>query len=249
MKFTPSVLARLVFTVFLTAVVLFVGLTWPGDHSSSWASPAQYPHAQTVPPRPPKVTPTATAFPLPNEPTDEPEQPDSSSDDEDGGEGDGDREAPPAVENPNSANEPAPEFQKPVDQPAQSEARPAQDQRPLSEPPAGAEQGESQPLSKSGPSADQAPGMASPNTAGLPRQTDDKDPAGYVEPALETGADAAVKSSEMDTVVNEGQQAEVDPSSTSAERPAFEAGLPVWVYGLGVGLILILIGVFSVKRS
>jgi hypothetical protein len=213
--------------------VIFVvcGLVLSGEQNISWAASQQNPYLQTIPTRPPTVEPGPTAEPTPpTEPTPpaEPTLPsDEGNDNEGGDDDDGDEPAsgpPPAQaseQDPTEAEEALPPL-KPsgVDQPAEINA-------------------------------------SAPVESQLPQEDNNADELDLTRPQQANSGSEVTPDTTTSGEVSTGTGPDhPDPLATAPaasdanlKLPFYQTGSLLWLYLLGLGVILIISGVYLVKRA
>lgn len=231
----------------IMGIALLSAVLFMSTGQLSWAAPAQLPHMQTVPPRPPDdegeppPAPPEEPAPAPNEPPAE-DSPTQSDDGDNNGGSSGSQNTP--------QEEPVAE---PTDEPAAavSEEAPAQPETSQEEPPA--ETGATTVDQESGPGA-----TADPVEAGTTNEaTVEDNTAGIVEEPEAAIADPQnsrsqnVAFEEKVSAISQEASAEASAETVPGEVAAPEAsGFPLyWLIVLGVGLALIAAGTVIMKRA
>jgi hypothetical protein len=210
------------------------GLVWSGEQHISWAAPQQNPYLQTIPTRPPTVEPGPTAEPTPpTEPTPpaEPTLPSDEGNDNEGGDDDGDEPAsgqPPAQASdqaPTEAEEAVPTLEpSSVDQPAIAQPE----------------------INTNAPVESQ-----------LPQEEDKADELDLTRPQQANSGSEVTPDMTTSGEVSTGTGPDHPDSLAAApaasdinmKLPFYQTGSLLWLYLLGLGVILIISGVYLVKRA
>ncbi len=212
-------------------ILPILGIFGSQDQSISWAAPEQNPLMQTIPPRPPTTEPEPTTQPTPVTPP--PGQP---SNENDTGNKDDNRDEILVV---------------PVDPPEQSGDSIPDQPFPSSEETGQDGQGNNS-SSLSAPSAKE-------------NDREDTRPLPVVEPGFETSGQTStsvVNPTDLESsppTLNLDEDAGVEHSplaerplpmpQSNLKSPVDEDGSLIWLYAFGLGVILILTGIFLVKRA
>jgi hypothetical protein len=237
---------RLVLAVLLSAAGLTVGLLWNGGQELIWAAPGQNPYLQTVPTRSP--TPPSESSPAPA-PTDQ------SPEDDDGGDvtpalppeeatssptlppGEVETSSPTSVMSPTSiAASPTPSVSGPADTvvPSGTATSPEPDSSAVAPATTAVNSGRDTSLFASPLSTPTSVVVSSP----LP-------PSSPIPGSASPGASVQPPQSPIVAPTSATM-----PGQPPASQPSSEgAGLPIWLYALGLAIILILVGIFLVKRA
>jgi hypothetical protein len=232
--------SRLVLAILLSGAGLMVGHFWGGEGTPSWAAPGQNPYLQTVPTRRPTRTPTPSEPTPPSAPTEQPTGDDQGDDGDD---------APPAT--------PPVEQNTPTPSPAET-SKPASPSATSTEAAFAETPGSREPGTATQPSQNLATPASSDHFPETVTGGDDVAGEGHSVPPLPL----LTPSPPLEPTSTDGI-AQPLPSQMTASPPGdrsdqiSETGLPspywlgplYWLYALGLGLILILCGVFLVNRS
>jgi hypothetical protein len=228
---------RLVLAVLLSVLALGVGLFWSGRQAPSWAAPGQNPYLQTAPTRP--STP-------PSEPTSLPAPPEQSPGEDDDGNGDVSPAPPPGEE---AAPSPTPLGSPASTTASPTPSRPGATETPVPPETAAASQPDDNLVTPDATvinSGEDTSLFSSP----LPTPTSVVflSPLPSPAPSLSSGSnDASAVPSPSPTVASTSVDRPDQPPG--AEPSPDKAGSLTWLYALGLGLILILVGIFLVKRA